>query len=228
MFELVAEWLAYEHPPTLLNLARVNKSLHAWCRSAIKSIFFHDIKISIDSQKDVAKVVESLQKKLEDADSFRQVRQLILTIKQDGHVSRAEWTPPTLFALRRVELVNTYSTQYSNLKANTFGLSHTSCRNIPAQAWESIADLIKRVPALTAVLYRRSDRFPLSLLEVLRPGCRLHMHSFWMHSSLEVLDITPQDFTPITSLFLYSVDLYWRSYDSVDGDIGRLQEEGML
>lgn len=228
VFELVAEWLAYEHPPTLLNLARVNKSLHAWCQPAIKSVFFHDIKFSIDSGKDVAKVVESLQKKLEDADSFRQVRRLILTMKQDSHVSRAEWEPPTFFALRRVGLVNTYSTQYSNLKANTFGLSFLSCKNISERAWKHIADLIKRLPALTDVIYRRSDKFPLSLLEVLRPGCRLHMHSFWMYPDLGVLDITSQDFTLITSPFLYSVDLYCGSYDSYDGGLGRLQEEGML
>lgn len=206
----------------------MNQSLHARCRSAIKSVFFHDIKISVDSGKDVVKVVEPLQKRIEDADSFRQVRQLIIAMKNDSHVPRAEWEPPTFFALRRVGLVNTYSTQYSYLKAKTFGLAITSCGNASEQAWKPMADLIKRLPALTDVIWRRSDKFPLSLLEVLRPGCRLHLHSLWMHANPGYSEITPHDFTLITSPSLYSVDLYCGTYDNITESIGRLQEETML
>lgn len=228
VFELIADWLAYEHPPTLLNLARATKSLHAWCQPAIKSVRFHDIKISVDSGNEIIKVVEPLQERLENADSFRQVRQLIIAMKQDSHVSRAEWEPPTLSALRRVGLVNTYSTQYSNLKAKTFGLAITSCGNASEQAWKSMADLIKRLPALTDVMWRRSDKFPLALLEVLRPGCRLHLHSFWIYPDVGGLDITPHDFTLITSPSLYSVHLYCGTSGNITERIGQLQEEVML
>lgn len=121
-----------------------------YCRSAINLIFFHDIKISIGLEKDVTKVIHSLQRKLENADSFGLVRQLILTTERDWSVPNAECEPPTFWSLRRVGLVNTYTTQYAHLREMTLDRANKfSLGMIPDPVWKPVADLIPRLPRRT-------------------------------------------------------------------------------
>lgn len=217
--EILAEYLAYEHPPTLLSLARANKSLHAWCASVIKLIFFHDIKLSIGLEADVAKLVESLQRKIEAANSFRQVRRLIITTTRDNFILGEEWKPPTVFSLRRTGLIDRYSTQYSYLMENTTAYwMQNSALDIPDHAWKPVADLIRRLPALTDVIYRYSDDLPLSLLEALRPTCRLHMH-LYLASDMEVSGLVSRAL--ITSPSLYCVSVHYDPSSSSDGNLER-------
>lgn len=220
--EILAEYLAYEHPPTLLSLARANKSLHAWCASVIKLVFFHDIKISIGPETDVAKHVESLQRKIEAANSFRQVRRLIITTTRDNFILSEEWKPPTLSSLRRTGLIDRYSTQYSHLIDNTAAYCmQKSALGIPADhAWKPVANLIRQLPKLTDVIYRYSDDISLSLLEALRPTCRLHMHLF-LASDMEVSGLVSRALTWITSPSLYSVSVHYDPSSSNDGSLVR-------
>jgi hypothetical protein len=221
--EILAECLTYEHPPTLLNLARANKSLHAWCASAIKLVFFHDIKLSIGPETDVAKLVESLQRKIEAANSFGQVRQLIITTTLDNFILSEEWKPPTLFALRRTGIIDRYSTQYSYLREYTTAYwMQRSAPDILDHAWKSVADLIRRLPALTDVIYRYSDDLPLSLLEALRPTCRLHMH-LCLASDMEVSGLVSRALAWITSPSLYCVSVHYGPSSSRTGTLRGLR-----
>lgn len=169
IFEPIAECLAYEDPLSLLSLACVNKSSYKWCRWVINLVFFHDIKISIDSEKDISQVISTLRKKLQGADSFRQVRRLIIATKQDRAVSSNDWKPPKFAEFRSDELVDKYPTQYSDvLETSLYGIYEcTSVGTVSDQAWQPVADLIQKLPALADLIYQLSDAFPLDLLEVL-------------------------------------------------------------
>ncbi|KAJ5381853.1 uncharacterized protein N7496_004281 [Penicillium cataractarum] len=214
-FELITEYLAYEDPPSLLSLACVNKSSYKWCRSAINLVFFHDIKISIDSEKDISQVVGTLRKKLEEADSFRQVRRLIIATKQDGVISSDDWEPPKFSELRSDESAHTYTTQYSDmLDRRLYGIHISSVDTVSDQGWNPVADLIQDLPALSDLIYRLSDVFPLDLLEVLRPG--------WVSGML------PQYSALMRSPNLYRIMIHYDIEDDHDAGIARLQAGGLF
>ncbi|KAJ5463925.1 hypothetical protein N7475_007060 [Penicillium sp. IBT 31633x] len=204
VIEIIAGYLAFEHPPTLLNFAKASKTYNTCARPAIKSIFFHDIRIPVPKGQRLKEIVNRLIKRLDEVDGFRYVRQLVIIHADDTFENTDEWEPPRLSDLRCDKPADTYATQFARWRENklrfkiagwryrSLGLysNHVHTRK---NVWKPVIHLIKQLPALTDLVWRFADQFPFSILETLhreRPQCRLHLESFCLRS-LHGAEITP-------------------------------------
>jgi hypothetical protein len=78
MVEIIAEYLAFDHPPPLLNLARANRSCYVCCRGFSNSIFFHDIKVTIGVRHRIKDSVNCMIEQVSAANSFCEVRRIFI------------------------------------------------------------------------------------------------------------------------------------------------------
>ena len=201
--EMIVGYLTFDHPPTLMNLAKTCRTYYACCRPAIKSLIFHDIKLPVPLSRydgDEFKVAaKNVVNRLEAAQSFNCVRRLFISCKRiarwswRGPIAEAEaeprdWKPPRLADLKCASRADTYTTQYGRWEEE----SHAGHSRL--FGWKSktsdvenfhqpVVELIKILPRLTDLIWSWSAEIPPSVLENLhqyRPGCRLHVDYFFV------------------------------------------------
>ncbi|KAJ5090372.1 hypothetical protein N7532_009056 [Penicillium argentinense] len=187
LIDIIAQFLALKHPPTLFNLALTSKTFYAHHHLAIKSIVYHDILIKIPrDEKKIGDVVSDLVQKLHRTDSFRYVRRVFLVHGRLGYnygtsmPSEDRWNPPQLSDLRRERHPDQYTTHVGgrDLYGESWGYH-------PESMWKPVVDLIKQLPALKDLIWHYPEQFPASILETLhrdQPQCLLHLDCFWLRS----------------------------------------------
>ncbi|CAI7619167.1 unnamed protein product [Penicillium pancosmium] len=110
--EIIAGYLAFEHPPTLLEFAKASRTYYASSQPAIKSIKFHDIKLQVSASKEQFQiVVNHLIEQLKAKDGLPYVRKLII-IGQRSTDNPYEWKTPQMSELRCNGPGDTYTTQF--------------------------------------------------------------------------------------------------------------------
>lgn len=210
--EIIAGYLAFEHPPTLLRFAKASRTYYASCQPAIKSIKFHDIKLQVSASKEQFQiVVNHLIEQLKGKDGLPYVRQLII-IGQRVNDEPYEWKTPQMSELRCNGPRDTYTTQYGEW-IERFGRERDASYLNPVYrmnpehcAYESMVKLIKLLPGLTDLIWNQRARVPPSVVEALRqvrPRCRLHLDGLF-----HICDINPEkdldDLAFITSPSIHS------------------------
>ena len=198
IIRIIAENLAFAHPPTLFNLAKANKTYYICCRPFFRSILFHDVKIRVPSwpnSRDVERLVNNLIQKLKTTDGLCYVHQLFICKEERGlYEAEGEWTTPQLSDLQSTRYPDTYTTQYASWRNRPATEARPEWREYvyphehrfgPESIWESVVNLIKLLPGLTDLVWQYPEQFPHCVLKTLHqnlPKCRLHLHSFWLHS----------------------------------------------
>ncbi|KAJ5585068.1 uncharacterized protein N7459_004868 [Penicillium hispanicum] len=213
--------LADDHPPSLLSLALTSKTYFTWCLPAVKSLFYHDIRLSLDAREGFEKVTKALIDKIQRTEDFRHIRRLIIVdIDEDG-VSHEEWCPPKVSDLKCIHAYNgpheRYDSQYAYLSPPVsyqgypqYSVPRGSEPSPTETLWTPVVNLIKKLPALTDIIYRCASKFPLVLLEALHselPRCRIHMHSFWLVEDHPAID--PRAFELASLPCLHSIAVRW-------------------
>ncbi|KAJ5088365.1 hypothetical protein N7456_011981 [Penicillium angulare] len=192
---MIAKELAMEHPPSLLNLARADRTCYAGCRLLLKSMPFHDIILEISPsplEHDLNFPVEQIVKQLREANAFRHVRQIFFCYGgPDSRVTMERFSVPQVSDLQR-EVSGEFPYRDATWRDSSAprnepiwldrSLSNPWPRTCE-QAWTPVINLIKMLPRLTDLIWRYPEQFPISLLSTLhleRPQCRVHLHSFWL------------------------------------------------
>jgi hypothetical protein len=199
-----------------VNLARTNKTYWAWCQPAIKSVFFHDIKIRVE-HGDLADQTEKLATRLRQADALPYVRRLLITgqLCYFHAVYSPEYPKDLAYECEKPEIKDLRQTDGSYFRWTQFGClteekpQFKDCGPIHKddRHWRPVASLIKDLPALRDLVYRPDEQFPPCLLDALhnyQPSCVLHLQTFNLGSVQE--DSTDSyEYKLITSPSLYSI-----------------------
>lgn len=204
----IAQHIDEAYPPSVQAFSCVNTALYY----ASTPLLFRTIQITIscrdDCPQDVLKGVQKYARQLQHAAAFRQVRRLVI----DG-----DYTRYSISAIERGRdgPFDGYLDQ--------FGCSELMADKLPPEsvhetneAWKPLADLIKRLPSLTDLLYNCASQFPPCLLETLHtylPQCRLHLNTFRLRS-FSSPQINSYELMLLTSPCLYSVRV---AYDEMGG-----------
>lgn len=200
--EIIAGYLAFEHPPTLLNFVKASRTYYASSQRAIKSIKFHDIMLQISSHERFQIVVNRLIEQLKAKDGLPYVRRLII-FQQFCRDKPYEWNPPQMSELRCNGPGHTYTTQYGEW-TERFGREkylygshiYPEYRLKPKRDHchhEPIVKLIKLLPGLTDLIWNRRGRVPPSVIEALsqvQSRCRLHLDELF-----HICDLDPEKYT---------------------------------
>lgn len=223
--QIIVDYLAFEHPPTLMNLAKACKTYYTCCRPAIKSLLFHDIKLPVPrscraSDKFNA-AAKNLVNRLEAAQSFSAVRRLFIPCIRsvryswelptaDEEAKSREWEPPRLSDLK-CSRADTYTTQYGNWEKSHQMQDCLFSPNSEASDVEEfhrpIVELIKMLPGLTDLTWAWPAEIPPSVLKSLhqyRPHCRLHVDLFFRSDTLGDGD-DPRDIQLLKSSSLHTI-----------------------
>jgi hypothetical protein len=214
IIEKIAYFLIFLHPPTLLNLRLASKTYNACSRPAVEAFLFHDVKIVVPKDRDLAEIVDRIAAQLESADSFRHVRQVFIVHTGSRSWGSNEWQPPRLS-----DLQHTYTTQYTPSLSNevcghipkwgNYLGNYPSRSLIPESTWKPIVDLMKQLPALTDLVWHYPEQFPSCILETLHehlPQCRLRLDSVWLRS-LDTPGSNLKELAIISSPSLYSIKM---------------------
>ena len=225
VIEVIAHHAAFEHPPTLWNLAGCSRTYYACCRMSIESMLYHDVSLSIPylDAKHIENEVSILAKKLEVTKSHRYVRRLLIIGKCSGHdecpsLENRTWSPPRISDLRREQPANKFTAQFDHLlEGPPCGKEPFWSKSFPdppfdidnEAMWSPLVNLIKQLPALNDLVWREHEKLPLPILNTLHrdiPRCRLHLESLWLRS-----DFFPDTYTReleiLGSPSLYSVKI---------------------
>jgi hypothetical protein len=205
IISLVVRFLADVHPLSIFRLLRVNKRCFALALPAAKSLAFHTVRLQFCRRQRVDKQVATVCAKLQKADAFSYVRQLII----DGFFMESEdyddeWFPPRV---SNRDPRDSYEFEEELESRNTIWRD----TDIDYECWESVAGLIKRLPALDDLHHLHYEQFPPCLLRALhhnRPECRLHLHSFVLWSTWEPT-IEEHEYCLVTSPSLHSISPYY-------------------
>lgn len=191
----IANYLDYEHAPSLLAFACVNK----FCYSAAAPFPLSTIKFCLcePDPELVAEQVQEYAQIMRRRGGFRYLRRVVINARppetrrqlsaaERGHCDDRGLLRPSEYA----------ESGYSAEAA--YEINHV---------WEPLANLIRELPALADLLYSCRWQFPPCLLDALhetQPRCRLYIYEFRLHTlSAPVTD--PYEYKLSTSPCLYSV-----------------------
>lgn len=228
LLDIIVQFLGHGHPPSVLNLAFVNKSCLASCLPVAKSLLLGDITISLGpaggsgSDEKLNEKFQTLVRLLEHSGSFARVRRLIIIDEDELCNIKEEWLTMKLSNLRsearrprdwrlrsppQIPWAKNRSDSVRRLHDEDGGLERAYVRE---GIWKPVVELIQRLPVLTDLIYRCNyDQFPPCLLQTLHldlPRCRLHLQSFRLYS-LEEPTTDSREFELVTSPSLHSVML---------------------
>jgi hypothetical protein len=212
---LVVRFLADAHPLSVFRLLRVNKRCFALALSVAKSLVFHTVRLQFCHRERIGNQVAAVCAKLQKADAFRYVRRFIIEGVLSGDTPEEEyddeWFPARV---SRFSPLNRDPRDSYEFEEELYGTGWDLCyRNkiIDFECWESVAGLIKRLPALEHLHHLHYEQFPPCLLQALhqyRPECRLHLHSFVLRSIREPT-AEEHEYCLVTSPSLHSITPYY-------------------
>lgn len=198
------------------------------CRLACLPMIFRELHISINDcealQNDVDLLLKSLLSAVCGGDVTQHVRHLCL--KGSLSLMESDVSETTTTAANELERLANHEEQVQRYRSE--GLDELLDENEPLvdtflgeeapsvtaeqnAAWTPVANLIKRLPNLTRLVYNCRNQFPPSLLDALHshhPQCRLYHHTFRLRSLRSKFDrLDPHELAVATSPCLYSVKL---------------------
>ncbi|KUJ08796.1 uncharacterized protein LY89DRAFT_599335, partial [Mollisia scopiformis] len=204
----ICDYLDRDHASSLVAFACANKH----CYSTAIILLFRSIRLSTSSQ--LAAEVQRCHDMLHRSASTGFVRRLSIDgpwpqRNRDG----IEQTRPKIFGEDRGyerRLIDTVST-YRTIADKTSAMAVYEAND----AWKPLAALVRQLPALQDLIYKRPSQFQPCLLETLHqhlPHCRLHIDPFKLRSLNEHLT-DPYEVVLATSPSLYSIgvdcDMQW-------------------
>jgi hypothetical protein len=215
IISLVVRFVADIHPLSVFRLLRVNKRCFALALSVAKSLVFHTIRLQFCHRERIGHQVATVCAKLQKADAFPYVRRLII----EGFLAQDppevdyddEWFPARVSRFSPLDRDPRDAYEFEEELDGT-GLD-VCCRDrdIDYECWGSVAELIKRLPALDNLHHLHYEQFPPCLLQALhqyRPECRLHLHSFVLRSIWKPT-AEEHEYCLVTSPSLHSITPYY-------------------
>ena len=214
----ITDHLKRDHPPSLFNLALVNKSFYTWYLPIINSLLFSevilDVKTGIHQKTGIHEIFQSLDKKLEKAHGFEHVRQLVIREHEcSPKPNDNEWHPPKTSDIKG-ELFQQPDYPWLWYKNQ---LHECIKRFTPAvefktgiyDFWQPLVDLIRKLPKLDDLQFICERPFPMTVLDALhqyQPQCRLHL---WIYEfrSLHNPQTESDEFRLVSSPLLHSISL---------------------
>lgn len=233
LLHLVITHLALSHPPSLSNLALVNKFFYALSLPILNWLLCHEVRLHINQpergKQDTSIAISKLQCKLEKADSLPHVRRLVIFAHaysgeemeedEEYHETYAteEWKPPRIedlsgetFQQPRYPLAwYMEEPQYCPVLMRT----HKAPQACNHDAWKPLISMIQKMSRLEDLIYASLDPFPPILLDALeeyQPTCKLHLHAF-RFGRLTDPEAGTSEFRLVTSPLLYSIALRYQS-----------------
>ncbi|KAF7182839.1 hypothetical protein CNMCM7691_002583 [Aspergillus felis] len=199
IISLVVRFVADVHPLSVFRLLRVNKRCFALALSVAKSLVFHTVRLQFVT-------VNALN-----------IKRLIIEgfLVQDPPEAEYddEWFPAPV---SRFSPLNRDPRDSYEFEEELDGTGLDVCyrdRDIDYECWESVAELIKRLPALDNLHHLHYEQFPPCLLQALhqyRPECRLHLHSFVLRSIWQPT-AEEHEYCLVTSPSLHSITPYYNT-----------------
>ncbi|GIJ81688.1 hypothetical protein Asppvi_000188 [Aspergillus pseudoviridinutans] len=215
IISLVVRFVADVHPLSVFRLLRVNKQCFALALSVAKSLVFHTVRLQFCHRERIEHQVATVCAKLQKANAFPHVRRLIIEgfLLQDPYEAEDndEWFPPRV---SRFSPLNRDPRDSYEFEEELDGTGLDVCyrdRNIDYECWDSVAELIKRLPALDNLHHLHYEQFAPCLLQALhqyRPECRLHLHSFVLRTIWEPT-AEEHEYSLVTSPSLHSLTPYY-------------------
>lgn len=234
----ICELLYHEHYSSLVNFARSEKAHY----TIAITFLARTLRIFGDDAKTLALSVQEHVKRLHRDKAFKHVRHLAIsspgsttvghmrpffkslgfTTSREGYDSIRPRSRDEYWYLPPPARDVDYDSRFENLG--------TIERLAPVEQqigrvdedWHPLADLIKRLPRLTDLIYHCPRLIPPCLLQALhehQPRCRLHIDDFRLHNSAtQPPFVDPHEFMVVTSPCLYSITLQLRRYSPSDHD----------
>lgn len=208
----IVQHLDEAYPPSVQAFACVNTAFY----SAATPLLFHTVRISVscrdDCPQDILKGVQKYARQLQHAASFQHVRRLVI----DG-----DYTRLSISATERGRggPFDGYLDQLGCSELMADKLPPESVYEIK-DAWKPLADLLRRLPSLTDLLYSCASQFPPCLLETLHaslPQSRLHLNAFRLRS-FSAPQIDSYELMLLTYPCLYSVRAAYDEMGGFDSD----------
>ncbi|KAL2015456.1 hypothetical protein VTK56DRAFT_5400 [Thermocarpiscus australiensis] len=221
----VCEYVGFSHRPSLLSFALASKR----CHSVAKRLFFHTIRFSANSRRQLELDVGECIRLLERNASFSDVRILLITGRgrdeHDGALTSAHggtrsWSFGLPLSLS--EIVDGDRDRLQGLERRSALVpteSHGTSPDIAIlteTAWQPLARLVQILQGLGDVLYSGPSQVPPCLLQALlqcQPRCRLHVFTFTLRS-LHLSEPDPDKLALVTAPCLYSI---WMWYCDTNG-----------
>ncbi|GIK02987.1 hypothetical protein Aspvir_007053 [Aspergillus viridinutans] len=220
IISFVVRFLADFHPLSVFRLLRVDKRCFALALPVAKSLVFHTARLQLFDRERVDDRVATVCAKLQKADAFPYVRRLIIEGFFMTNCPPCEYHdlcfPPRVTRFSRLSCDPRDSYEFEEELDGTGELDATEDAyvrdtGIDDECWESVAELIKRLPALDNLHHLHYEQFPPCLLQALhqhRPKCRLHLHSFVLQSIWEPT-VEEHEYCLVTSPSLHSITPYY-------------------
>ncbi|KAK4121751.1 hypothetical protein N657DRAFT_576971, partial [Parathielavia appendiculata] len=224
----VCEYIGLSHRPSLLSFALASKH----CHSVAKRLFFHTIRFSANSGRQLELDVGECISILERNTSFSDVRILLITSrgrdKNDGALSLARggtrsWSLGLPLSLS--EIVDGDKDRLQGLERrsalvpNVYHATSPHIAILTDTAWQSLASLVQRLQGLRDVLYAVPSQLPPCLLHALlqyQPRCRLRVYTFRLRS-LHLSETDPEELALLTAPCLYGIWVWYTDgYDDYD------------
>lgn len=229
---LICEYVEFSHRPSLLSFALANKR----CHSIAKRLFFHTIRFSPNSQRQLEVDVDECMRILERNASFSHVRIVVVTgapwdeyhgpgalplVRTDGNPSWSFGLPLSLSELVDGDKDRLQGLERHSALVPAFPPDLSSDNTILTDtAWQPLTRLVRILHGLDDVLYASPDRMPPCLLRALlqyQPRCRLHVFTFTLRS-LHLSETDPDELALMTAPCLYSIWMWYYDTDGLDDD----------
>ncbi|PLN78460.1 hypothetical protein BDW42DRAFT_202159 [Aspergillus taichungensis] len=175
----ILELLNYEHPPSLLAVACTNK----YCYRLTTPLLFRTIKIIYGGPRKLGIDVEGYTEMLSRSASFRHVRRLLIcNVDHDRNCGLEldhKWQWPKTSRVERGQSEDSIF-ELHNRTPLVGGIAQPiKDINKMDKCWNPLANLLKRLPGLTDLVFTCDDLLPPCILETLnhyRPQCRLQVN----------------------------------------------------